>query len=95
MKDTEFFQWWLPADPAKPKAKPRLTRWKMQREYAEASYPGATPYLPSREVRALPESQAEVELPAAGRHGVFTTIGMAEFEAPAASGPPVDKSEEG
>lgn len=50
--ETEYFQWWLPPEPRHgPKGKPRLSRWKMDRETAAAR--GLTePYLPSREVRS-------------------------------------------
>jgi hypothetical protein len=73
MKATEFFQWWI-VDPGK--TRPRLTRWRMTREEAQARHPGATPHVPSREVRSLPESPAEVPLPSAGWHGPGTTTGM-------------------
>lgn len=52
----------------------------MDREEAQRRYPGATAYEPSREVRDLPESPAEVALLRVGRDGPTTTIGMASLK---------------
>ena len=57
MKEVEYFNWWLPA--TTPRGKPYVSRWKMTRKDAAQRYSGAEPYLPSREVRMEPETDAE------------------------------------
>lgn len=56
MRPVEFFTWLLRSDEAG--AKPRESRYKMTREQA-AAYPGALCIESSREVRMLPDSEAE------------------------------------
>ena len=57
MKEVEFFQWWIPPNPWS--KKPYLSSYKMDRKVAEERYPGATPYLVTREVRNIPETPEE------------------------------------
>jgi hypothetical protein len=70
MRETEFFLWWLPAEPWKgPRAKPRLSTYKMSAE--EAAKVGAIePQLSSREVRMIPETREEIEQAMANSPGV-------------------------
>ena len=56
MRPIEFFTWLLP--PKEVGAKPIESRYKMTREQA-AAYPGAVCMESSREVRMVPDSEAD------------------------------------
>jgi hypothetical protein len=58
MKDVEYFYFTLPPDIWR--KKPHSSSHKMTREQAAKRYPGAEPILSSREVRRLPDTEAEV-----------------------------------
>lgn len=58
MKEVEFFTWQLPPDIWRKKGGP--STFKMTREDAARRYPGAEPILSSREVRPVPETEAEM-----------------------------------
>ena len=64
MRPVEFFTWVLPSDEAG--AQPRESRDKMTREQA-AAYPGALCIESSREVRMLPDSEAQRHAPSPGK----------------------------
>jgi hypothetical protein len=70
MRETEFFLWWLPPEPHRgPRAKPRLSTYKMSAE--EAAKRGALRAEPtSREVRMIPETREESEQAMANSPGV-------------------------
>jgi hypothetical protein len=57
MREVEYFRWWVTA-PGRPR--PYRTRFPMDAQEAAARYPGATPDLSTREVRQLPETDAEM-----------------------------------
>jgi len=59
MRPVEFYLWMLPPDPERIGAKPRRSRWRMSREYAEKHYPGATCIESSRQVILCPDGQNE------------------------------------
>jgi hypothetical protein len=64
MHPVEFFLWILPPDPARMDRrgrKPRRSRWRMSREYAEKHYPGATCVESSRVVIMCPDGPHEYE----------------------------------
>ncbi|HYE40270.1 MAG TPA: hypothetical protein VEB23_10080 [Ramlibacter sp.] len=69
MKQVEYFRWWLPPAPGSgPRAKRRLSSWKM--DATEAARHGAIGPEPStRELRLVPEPGDPV-YHAAGRDGV-------------------------
>ena len=70
MHPVEFYLWLLPPDPERIGAKPRRSRWRMSRAYAEAHYPGATCIESSREIIMCPDTPEEVLANTAG--GVST-----------------------
>ncbi|AVQ81629.1 hypothetical protein [Variovorax sp. PMC12] len=57
MKDVEFFNFMMP--PSIWNKKPSPSRFKMDIEYAAKTYPGATPILSTREIREIPETEAD------------------------------------
>ena len=59
MRPVEFFNWMLPPDPERLNGKPRRSRWKMSREYAEQHFPGATCIESTRQVILCPETAEE------------------------------------
>lgn len=59
MKQREFFLWWI-RDPQT--GARRRTSYHMNREDAEARYPGAVPIPGTREVRSCPETSAEIPM---------------------------------
>jgi hypothetical protein len=58
MKDVEFFTFMLPPDIWR--KRPHPSSHKMTREQAAERHPGAEPIQSSREVRSMPETEAEV-----------------------------------
>lgn len=60
MKPQELYRYWV-TDPGKKKL--RLTRYALTPEEAEKRYPGAKPDLSSKEVRMVPETEAELHPP--------------------------------
>jgi len=57
VKTVEVFSWWRPADIWN--RKPHLSKFKLTREDAAKMWPGAEPDLSTREVRYVPEDNAE------------------------------------
>jgi hypothetical protein len=57
-KEVEYFEFMMP--PSIWRKKPHPSGWKMTREDAARRYPGAEPILSTREVRRLPETDAEM-----------------------------------
>jgi thiamine pyrophosphate-dependent acetolactate synthase large subunit-like protein len=56
VKQVEYFRWWVTA-PGRPR--PYLTSFPMDAQEAAANYPGARPEPSTREVRQLPDTDAE------------------------------------
>jgi hypothetical protein len=70
MRAVEYFLWYLPPEPHRgPRAKPRLSTYKMSAE--DAAKRGAIrPEPTSREVRMIPETREEIEQAMANSPGV-------------------------
>jgi hypothetical protein len=71
MRRVEFFRWWVTAPGRK---RPYLTSFPMDAQTAASQYPGARPEPTTREVRQVPETEAERDAHAphrqsAGRDG--------------------------
>lgn len=60
MKETEFYQWWVPD---RWSGKLYLSRYRMTVQEAQRRFPGCKPDLSSREVRMLPETPEEATIP--------------------------------
>jgi hypothetical protein len=70
MRAVEYFRWYLPPEPHRgPRAKPRLSTYKMSREDA-AKVGAVEPQLSSREVRMIAETREEKEQAMANSPGV-------------------------
>jgi hypothetical protein len=56
MKQVEYFRWWVTAPGRR---KPYLTAFPMDADTAAAQYPGAKPDPSTRQVRRVPDTDAE------------------------------------